>query len=614
LTGKSYFLSSPECFFHRYADTGFKNKWTGFWLGENKLLEFFAFKLGNEFLSEKNCTEFSYNYTKASHSHSVGRIKAVQYAWVPAGKPALVIGLSLNRETDVGLFLAANFRHRSENFHSRKYSVKERKNGFFIRSGKGILFLSALEGELSLKGVQEHKTHFPAGEKQCFFSPGRISLRGKELSLMLSPFEGIKQPKFEEKEKLYSPFASMLKSDSGELQMLFARSAQSMELLNAHDSYYAGLPWFSQYWGRDVFWSLPAVTELGFFERSKKSLLFFAKNSLEGQIPNFLGPEKSHNSIDATPLFLISLAHFISYSADKKFLGKIMLRAMQSIAFLEERISGDSLARHDSESSETWMDTLRRNDSAIEVQALALKALESFSEMLSISGVEESHSLNERAKALKKAFPKAFQIEKGLYADRIVNGKKDCTKRINALVPIFLGQIKSTEQFNLFESGEFTSKKGVPSISMSDARFRPESYHEGSVWSLGNAWLSAAAFALGDAEKGFSLLKRHCADLRENALGCIGETWNPVTGNLSGCALQLWASAFTIRIVDEFILGIKPNAFKKEIVLTPRLPKEINSVKRKIRLGKKEFILEVERKGSEIRAKSSEREIKVEVR
>ena len=64
----SYFLSNKSCFFHRYADSGFKNKWTGLWHRETKFLEFFALKDRGEWLSEDNCKSLLYDGVKAVHS------------------------------------------------------------------------------------------------------------------------------------------------------------------------------------------------------------------------------------------------------------------------------------------------------------------------------------------------------------------------------------------------------------------------------------------------------------------------------------------------------------------------------------------------------------------
>ncbi len=614
LSKLSYFLSNPECFFHRYADTGFKNKWTGFWCSGKKLIEFIAFKCGDEFLSEKNCYSLKYDFARAEHSHKTEKGSIVQRLWIPREKPALVAELSSKKKIGAELLLAANIRAREENSHSRRYAVKESGKGISISSEAGALRLKALKGKLSFKEKPFYGTHFPAGEKQCFFSPGKILLEGRHVSIAFSPkkVQKIAGGCPREKKKIYSALDSKMKSDCRELEECFSLAAKSIELLRSKHSFYAGLPWFTQYWGRDVFWSLPAVTELGFFGYCRDSLALFAKNSKKGRIPNFLSAKgNSYSSIDATPLFLIALTRYAEYSADKGFIKKMLPAAMECVSFLERSISRGTFVSHDFSAGETWMDTLRRNDNAIEVQSLALKAFQSFNEMLKAMGMPESPALNERIRVFSEAFPSAFSLGNGFFADRLVSGEKDSTKRINVLVPMLLGQIESREQLDLFHSKEFAVKRGITPISMSDARFNPDSYHEGSVWSLGNAWLAAAAFALGEKEKGFTALKEHCSDFWENALGCIGETFNPLTGAMNGCALQLWASAMVVRIVDEFILGMKANAFEKTISLEPRFPKEVSSIKRKIFLGGKEFALSVKRKNGSMEARAGNKSVKV---
>ena len=84
----SYFLSNKDAFFYRYCDTGFKDKWTGFWSAGTKFLEFFDFQVNNEFLGEKNCISVYYDSLKAIHSHELSNGERVnKKIWMPREKP-----------------------------------------------------------------------------------------------------------------------------------------------------------------------------------------------------------------------------------------------------------------------------------------------------------------------------------------------------------------------------------------------------------------------------------------------------------------------------------------------------------------------------------------------
>jgi len=161
------------------------------------------------------------------------------------------------------------------------------------------------------------------------------------------------------------------------------------------------------------------------------------------------------------------------------------------------------------------------------------------------------------------------------------------------------------------ESDFFDAKKGVRTLSRIEKHYRPENYHSGSVWSLSTAWASAAEFKWKRAEKGEHFLHKLVEDQNESSLGCIGECWNAETSELTGCGLQLWGAAFAIRIIDEFLLGMRVDAARQAIEVSPCLPKSIDFIKRKKRVGNNWTEITITRSGEKIVAKSSNKKIKI---
>jgi glycogen debranching enzyme len=187
-------------------------------------------------------------------------------------------------------------------------------------------------------------------------------------------------------------------------------------------------------------------------------------------------------------------------------------------------------------------------------------------------------------------FTKSFYAD-GFYFDRIDGEKPDRTRTANALVPIICGlDDHSNKILDNIESGAFTTRKGIRTRASSQPGFDPDGYHTGSVWSLTTGWAAAAEFLSGRTEKGWSYLKKLLEEIDQDALGCVGECWTG-EGKLTGCGLQLWGSAFVIRVVDEFMLGIRPDAPNNRIYVSPQLPKGISHVEREIRLGTKKIRL-----------------------
>ena len=63
LSEKNYILAGKKAFFHRYCDSGFKTKWTGFWVRDLKFIEYFAFKINDQWFL---CDLPGYGYAKVS--------------------------------------------------------------------------------------------------------------------------------------------------------------------------------------------------------------------------------------------------------------------------------------------------------------------------------------------------------------------------------------------------------------------------------------------------------------------------------------------------------------------------------------------------------------------
>ena len=612
----SYFLSNHRGFFHRHGDSGFSTKWTGLWSMEKKFLEYFAFKLGDEWLSPVNCSRLEYDMAKAGHFYRTEKGEVKETVFMPEGS-GLVVALSLKRPAELELELAVNIRKRFENENRRIYYVWERGGGLVVGNDLGFLSLRALSGDMSFEKSCEFREHSPGGEKQNFLVPGKIALHGKSIVLALSPESNERirndcRSMLREKESCYNGLVrNMIKSDNKELVKGFNSSVLGIELLkkkpNGFHCYYAGLPWFQQFWGRDVFWFFPSLLSLGRFDDAKDCLRFFAVESKEG-IPNLISKAEGNlfNSIDATLLWMRSMHDYFMVSGDTGFLKSMGGRIVSLTNYILGR-GRDCFMEHDRGQSETWMDTLRRGSMAVEVQALYFDALRSASRMLGELGesglaVEAGKS----AECLGKEFDRKF-YSSGFYADRITDsGSAVNTKTANALVPVMLGLgSHGNEILKIIESEIFTTDSGVRTRASGEEGYSPSGYHTGSAWSLTTAWASAAEFASGRPEQGWSYMRTLLEDTEREALGCIGECRDSGSNALTGCSLQLWGSGFIPRLVDEFMLGLRIDAREKSIEACPSLPRGIRMLERERRVGKRMVRIMFEKRNGKMRASCS---------
>ena len=325
----SYFLSSKRCFFHRFADSGFRNKWTGLWGNEKKLVEYFAIRAGSEWLSSCNIERIEYDYSKAVHHYMTPRGAVKETLFIPEGMGFLAVRITLPESMEVELKLAVNIRLPGENETKRKYEVLEKSRSLEIRNELGCVSFSSRDG-YELRGSGEQASHRPSGEPENYFVPGAIMMKGKEITFSIGEgvlengsFQRILAAKEDARRRACM---GLIDSDSEELVKGFRRCASAMGLLRRDGGYYAGLPWFQHFWGRDSLWAVPAITSIGRADEARMILRYFAENSEHKSVPNFVSVTmgKSFNSIDATPLWLIALEQYTRSCGDKRFLREMM--------------------------------------------------------------------------------------------------------------------------------------------------------------------------------------------------------------------------------------------------------------------------------------------------
>ena len=168
---------------------------------------------------------------------------------------------------------------------------------------------------------------------------------------------------------------------------------------------YAGLPWFNEYWGRDMFISMPgACLVTGQFDIAKQILKDFAKlqdtdpeSETYGRIPNRANLEGIlYNTTDGTPRFVIQAYQLAQYSGDTEFLHELYPSIKMSIdASIKNYTDEKGYLTH--ADADTWMDVKRngipgspRGNRANDIQALWYEQLTAGSQIAKLMGDESS--------------------------------------------------------------------------------------------------------------------------------------------------------------------------------------------------------------------------------
>lgn len=390
---------------------------------------------------------------------------------------------------------------------------------------------------------------------------------------------------------------------------------------------YAGLPWFNEYWGRDMFISMPGATLInGEFDITREILADFSrlqdvdpKSPTLGRIPNRANMDGIlYNTTDGTPRFVMQVADYVRYSGDTAFIREIYPAVSRSITasialFTDER----GYLCHDD--ADTWMDVVRlgipgspRGNRANDIQALWYHQLMDGAYMARFVGDDlAALEWETRAQLLRENFTSDYcDEEKLLIVDHLnADGSRDEQYRPNQLYT-----------FELIDNADFCRAVtrrvweelvypwGVGSLSQKDDNFHPQhenwhyyhkddAYHNGTVWLWNNGHAMQRMIEMGQPDIAWQLFSNmNRQALAEGAVGSLSENADahPREGaawaNRSGTFLQAWSNAEQLRVWYQYFLGIRPDMVNRLIVLNPQLPSAVTSVTYSQRVGRGDVV------------------------
>ncbi len=385
---------------------------------------------------------------------------------------------------------------------------------------------------------------------------------------------------------------------------------------------YAGLPWFNEYWGRDMFISFPgACLVTGQFDVAKKILKDFVElqdtdpeSETYGRIPNRANLEGIlYNTTDGTPRLVIQALEVAKYSVDTEFLLEIYPAIKRSIeASIKNYTDSKGYLTH--ADADTWMDVKRngipgspRGNRANDIQALWYNQLTAGSEIAALlddlGSAEEWSGL---AVHMASNFEKDFCNKADSYIVDHLNtdGSADLQFRPNQLYCFELindDDFKQRVTRRVWE--ELVYPWGVASLAQWDKQFHPQhenwhyyhkddAYHNGTIWLWNNGIAMQRMIEYGQVDAAWELFKNmNRQALHEGAVGSLSENADahPREGqswvNRSGTFLQAWSNAEHLRVWYQHFLGIRPDLLKGVIVIEPRIPAEITSLETSVKIG-----------------------------
>ena len=516
-SSKSFLLSKNGTFMFLFCNGAFGSKWTGLWHNNTKFVEYLAFRVNGKWLSPENFNSIKYNGITVELTYDIGE-KIKQSIIVGPGN--LAIKIQSNKNIEVDLELGMNIRKRNENIHNRKYTVTTNK-GLRIKNSLGSLKVDTENSQFTPMNLRER--HSPGRyanskgydwqeDEQEKFVPGIISKNGKNVEFNIT-INTRKQKTFQELKKENRSYIRKLEKISD--WKTAVSCSNFITRIEGKPAFFAGFPYFNEFWTRDFLWMVKPLLKKGFEEEVKGALELIGKHQLkDGNLPNIVG--KPTSNADSTPLWIIAINEYAKHTG--KFIQQKKINRALEIGLTKGLISHPE--------NLTWMDTLHR-PKAIEIQSLWVEALENGSELLN------------EAKFANAAETLWSKIEDNYFKDFFkdsLSGPYQFTA--NSLMPLFFKQASLYQKKQTLKKAknELLTEFGVKAVSKNESS-NPEKYHE-RVWGLSTYWASEC-FGKATSQ---NIIENFKKLIDKQIIFGIPETNS--NGKPRGASHQLWSTAF----------------------------------------------------------------------
>jgi glycogen debranching enzyme len=459
-------------------------------------------------------------------------------------------------------------------------------------------------------------------------------------------------------------------SSNEPLNVCLRRSAADIQMMtvgNPEQDYpYAGVPWFSTVFGRDgiitameCLWMDPKIASgvLRYLAQTQAREVLPESDAEPGKIihEERLGEMATlkeipfgryYGSVDSTPLFIMLAGAYYQRTADLEFIKSLWPNVEAALHWMVEYgdRDHDGFVEYAGRSpkgliQQGWKDSsdsIFHADGTIaeppialcEVQGYAYAAFQAASRLASALGKDDTAAtLASDAAKLKNKFEEQFWCpELEMYALALDGKKQPCRVRASnaghCLYAGIAGLERAGKIVRALLAPDFFSGWGIRTVSTTEARYNPVSYHNGSIWPHDNAMIALGASSYGFRDAAAQLLSTfidvsssvELHRLPELLCGLErrfgeGPTLYPVA-----CAPQAWAAGATFMML-EACLGISIDAPNGRLILEqPYLPPAVSQLWiRRLRIGPASVDLFFERRDNAARVEIMEKRGEVEV-
>ncbi|HEY9685339.1 MAG TPA: amylo-alpha-1,6-glucosidase [Coleofasciculaceae cyanobacterium] len=421
-------------------------------------------------------------------------------------------------------------------------------------------------------------------------------------------------------------------SDNEDFNEMMSRNRKDMRMLMTHtdDGSYvaAGIPWYVALFGRDSLitsrFCLPFNPAI-----AKESLQILAKyqgkenNPTKDEEPGKILHELRvgelarlgeiphtpyYGSVDATPLFIITLFEYFTWTNDRDLLNALWPNAVKAMEWIDGNLKLHPMGYSTYQMTgcergilqQGWKDS---HDSIMDERGVIGKPPIALAEvqgyvymakrcMARLADILEDKPLRQRmrqeAQDLRRRFNREFWVDEMGYFAIGLDGTGKPFQVVSSnpghcLETGILYETQAMKVINRLMAPDMFNGWGIRTLSSSTVAYNPMSYHNGTIWPHDNAMIARGFATLNRpdlVEKIFTGLfeaARHMFYRRLPELFCgfrreDGKEGDPPVRYAVACSPQAWAAASMYSLIQS-MLNLTPDAQRKLLTIrSPKLP------------------------------------------